>query len=228
MWEIPVYKLKSDTGKKIEIDVTLSCSPGLGPSHVISEVAQFFTNNNVNKVLDFGAGNLRHTFPLLKLGFSVCAVEFEQQFSRSPDCRKALEKARRIGEFSELMFPNPFIANRRKFDAALLCFVLPTMPREKERKKLLDLIQKKLEDKSYIFWMSQFGKYESSKKKSNKVEDGWFWHPQWKRHPFYTEFTTEAIDKMLRRIDFHLIKRFQGNGGHDQFRLYSRGGGTWP
>ena len=226
MWETPVYKLRTKKGKPIEVDVTLSCSAGLGPNDAIFKVAQFFKRKGVRTILDFGAGALRHTFPLLRHGFSVCAVEFEDQF-RHDKCRKALARARKEGGFTELIFPKPFIIDRKKFDAALLCFVLPTMPRATERMTLLNLIQKKLTATSYIFWMSQFGKYESLKTKDNEVEDGWFFQPKWTRHTFYYESRNADIDAMLNRIGFDLIKPL-GESGHDQFRLYSRGGGTYP
>ena len=226
MWETPIYKLRSLSGKRIDIDVTTSCAPGLSANTVIFKVAKYLKKNDANSVLDFGAGALRHTFPLLDRGFSVCAVEFEDQFKR-PTCQRARSRADKRGGFSSLIFPKPFIKTRRKFDAALLSFVLPTMPRNSERRKLLRLIQKKLHQTSYVFWMSQYGKYEKHKKQSQRVEDGWYLYPKRKRHSFYCEFKDEEIDKMMKRIGFKFIKRF-GQSGHDQFRLYSRGGGTWP
>jgi len=76
MWKTPIYRLKAKSGEYITIDVTASCAPGLKPNKVIKEIAQFFKRHRVEAVLDFGAGSLPHTFPLLRRGFKVCAVEF--------------------------------------------------------------------------------------------------------------------------------------------------------
>jgi len=82
MWEKPIYKIKAINGNIITIDVTASCAPGLKPNEVFKKIIPFFKRKNIETILDFGAGSLRHTFPLLKSGFKVCAVEFKEQFQR--------------------------------------------------------------------------------------------------------------------------------------------------
>ena len=227
MWETPVYKLKAKNGKYIFIDVTASCAPGLKPNKVIKEVARFFKENKLEKILDFGAGSLRHTRPLLRRGFQVCAVDFKEQFQK-PSCKKAYKLAKRSPNFSALIFPDEFIKDKHKFDAAILSFVVPTMPIPEERKELLRLINDKLKKKSLVFWMSQFGKYRKVQKEANKVNDGWYLNPKRKNHSFYTEFSNETIDKMLEKIDFERI-RSPSERGNDQFRLYSKKGIIkWP
>ncbi len=226
MWETPIYKLKAENGKYIFIDVTTSCAPGLRPNKAISEIANFLKRKKVDRILDFGAGSLRHTFPLLRRGFQVFAVEFKEQFEK-PSCQKALKKAKRSANFSALIFPDGFVKTRYKFDAAILAFVLPTMPKADERRKLLKIIKKKLKRRSFIFWMSQYGKYGNALKESNKVKDGWYLNPKRTKHSFYTEFRNAEIDEMLKQIGFERI-RVLSERGNDQFRLYSRGGGTWP
>ncbi len=223
MWESPIYKLKAANGKYIFIDVTTSCSPGLVQNLVIEEIAQFFKRRGVKNILDIGAGSLRHTFPLLRKGFQVCAVEFKGQFKR-PICKKALKRANRSPNFSSLMFPDKFIKDKHTFDAAIISFVIPTMPKDKERQKLLKLIKKKLRKKSYIFWMSQYGKQGNVLGLGNRVKDGWFLWPKRKYHSFYTEFKNEEIDEMFRKIKYTRIRSLSKRGC-DQFRLYRSMGG---
>lgn len=221
IWNKPIYKLKAINGKYISIDVTTSCCPALPPNKVIWEVAKFLKERKVNSILDFGAGSLRHTFPLLACGFQVCAVEFIEQFQRNV-CHLALQIAKKSPNFSALIFPEEFIKNRRKFDAAILAFVVPTMPRDNERKKLLKLLRRKLESNSYIFWMSQYGKYGPVVGAANRVKDGWYLHPERKNHSFYTEFRNTEIDDMFKKIGFNRLRVFSQRGS-DQFRLYFRG-----
>jgi 2-polyprenyl-3-methyl-5-hydroxy-6-metoxy-1,4-benzoquinol methylase len=135
--------------------VTLSCSPGLPPNKIIGEqVIPALERRKYESVLDFGAGNIRQSLPLLTHGFQVCAVEFEQQFQR-PSCAEALEKARGNPNFSTLIYPANFKNDKRKFDVALLCYVLQTMPVPEERTLILKLLKKKLKRNAYIVYMSQ-------------------------------------------------------------------------
>jgi hypothetical protein len=127
IWQKPLYVLPAKGGKNVTIDVTSSVSPGLPPNKAVTELASFLKKKKVERILDFGAGALRHTFPLLDAGFQVCAVEFEECFAR-PACAKALAQAKTHPNFSTLIYPRDFIHDNRRFDAALLCYVLQTMP----------------------------------------------------------------------------------------------------
>jgi hypothetical protein len=102
------------------------------------------------------------------------------------------------------------------------------MPLEKERRKLLKIIiKKKLRKKSYILWMSQYGKMDDSIGPANRVKDGWFLCPDRKFHSFYSEFTNEEIDEMFSKLKYTRI-RSPSNRGCDQFRVYrSQGGFGW-
>lgn len=225
MWQTPFYKLRDKSGEWITIDVTTSCGPGLEPNEVFKKIISFFKRRNIETVLDFGAGTLRHTFPLLKSGFKVCAVEFKEQFER-PVGKKALKRAQRSPNFSALVFPEQFVKDKRTFDAAILSFVVPTMPLPDERKALLKLIKKKLKKNSVIFWMSQFGKYAKVQRDSNRISDGWYLNPNREMHSFYTELKNEEIDKMLKKISYRRIQS-PSKRGNDQFRMYSRGSIKW-
>ena len=226
-WDNPIYTLRAHNGKVIKVDVTTSCGPGLKPNRVFSEtIIPFLKSKGIETILDFGAGSLRHTLPLLKRGFKVWAVEFAEQFKR-PFCQKALAHARRSANFSALIFPGEFERNKRKFDAALLSFVVPTMPIPKERTDLLGMINDRLKRDSILFWMSQYGKYGNALNNDNRVNDGWYLPQTKDTYSFYTEFKNDQIDTMLSQIHFRKI-RIPSESGHDQFRLYSKGAIKWP
>src|SRR5271156_6352756 len=156
MWNSCFYKLKDARGKDVVIEVTSSVQPGIPHNNAINEFISQLTEKKLTKVVDFGAGALRHSFPLLRSGFQVCAVEFEEQFKR-PECARALNRAQKDSNFSSLIWPGQFERDRRRFDAALLCYVLQTMPVPKERKNVLRFLKKKLSDDGYLLWMSRYG-----------------------------------------------------------------------
>src|SRR2546426_12790523 len=104
-WDKSRYNLTTKRGKAVVIDVTLSVNTALGPNLAIQDVIDFFERQKVKTVLDFGAGALRHSLPLLRAGFEVCAVDFEEQYLDIPAkkiCRSNRELAEDDPNFSEL------------------------------------------------------------------------------------------------------------------------------
>lgn len=224
IWKKPIYRLKSKRGKEIFVDVTSSVSPGLPPNKAIAGLIEFLRNKDVQRIVDFGAGSLRHTFPLLDAGFQVCAVEFEENFVR-PICKEALVKASAHPNFSKLIYPKDFIGDRRRFDAALLCYVLQVMPLENERKKVLKHLHKKLADDAYLLYMSRYNQMEGALPE-HRVEDGYYKYPDRDYHSFYREFTTEETHETIERFHFKRVKSL-GERGNDQIFLYAKGSATW-
>ena len=220
----PYYALESRTGKKVTIDVTSSVSPGL-PHHgiVADKVVPWLKERGARRILDFGAGALRHSFPFLKAGFEVCAVEFEETFSR-PTCAAKRQLAEKSGNFSTLLWPRDFLSDRRRFDAALLCYVLQTMPKENERKVVIREIAKRLTDDGYLLYMSRYGQLLPEDPK-HRVEDGYYRSPDREYQSFYREFTPEETQEMFGRH----FKRIRSLGvrGTEQIFLYTHGSGSW-
>jgi len=224
IWKKPIYRLKSKRGKEIFVDVTTSVSPGLPPNKAIRGLVKFFRGRNIEKIVDFGAGALRHTFPLLNAGFQVCAVEFEENFHR-PICKEALTKAATHPNFSRLIYPRDFIEDRRRFDAALLCYVLQVMPLKREREKVLKHLSEKLVDDAYLLYMSRYNQMEGALPE-HRVEDGYYKWPEREHHSFYREFTTEETHETMERFHFKRVRSLSQRG-NDQIFLYAKGTATW-
>jgi SAM-dependent methyltransferase len=225
LWETPIYRFNSILKKEILIDVTTSVSPGIPPNKVVTErLIPLFVKRKVHKILDFGAGALRHCFPLLDAGFEVCAVEFKEGFTR-PACQKALEEASKHAGFSALIWPKDFINDRRKFDAALLFYVVQVMPLDKERQLVLKQIYRKLRDDAYLVYAARYGQITKEDTK-HKVSDGYYKWPDRKQHSFYREFTTETTHTLMNAHGFTRIRSL-GERGSDQIFVYVKGKATW-
>lgn len=225
-WKSPIYILGTRFGKRIEIDVTTSISAALPPHKVIQDevIPYLKRRGNVRRILDFGAGGLRHTIPLLKAGFEVCAVEFEDAFRR-PVCSKALKRVRRNPNFSELIWPRDFMRDRRKFHAALLSFVLQTMPIHSERKQVLKYIYKKLSRDGCLIYLSRYGQITKNMKKY-RIKDGYYMWPKRARHSFYREFTTEETHRLMGSFKFHRLRNLSERGTEQVF-VYGKGPTGW-
>jgi len=224
-WESPIYRYRDRKGEDIWIDVTTSVSPGLPPKQVLRDtMIPFFQERGVESILDFGAGALRHTFPLLEAGFQVCAVEFEEAFDR-PACRQALEEARKYANFSALVWPKEFIGDRRQFDAAMLNYVLQVMPEPKERDLVLKTVYRKLRRNAYVLYMSRWNQVSDTAKR-HRVSDGYYMWPSRRYHSFYREFTTEATHRMMEDVRLKRIRSLSRRGT-DQVFVYAKGKATW-
>ena len=156
-------------------------------------------------ILDFGAGALRHTLPLLKAGFEVCAVEFERGFQREV-AAEALRRAQEDGHFTSLIWPHDYLANGRRFDAALLCYVTQTMPVPKERARVLKGLAKKLKRDSYVLYMSRYNQGAANIASRQRVSDGFYMWPKREQHSFYREFSTPETHEMFSDYGFRYIR----------------------
>lgn len=223
-WETPYYELKGVGGKQVLIDVTSSVQPGLEPSKAIYSFIELLNKKKVETVLDFGAGAFRFTFPLLDSGFQVCGVEYAEQFKR-PGCTDALRKAEKHPNFSTLIWPKDFIANRRRFDAALLCYVLQTMPIPSERETVVEEIERKLYTDSYLLYMSRYNQMDGTHS-SHRVSDGYYKWPDREHHSFYREFKTEETHKTMKDFGFRHVRSLSERGT-DQIFVYATGKATW-
>ena len=225
VWDKPLYKLKSTRGETITIDVTGSVSAGLSPHQAIQEVIPFLQRHGVQTIVDFGAGALRHTIPLLTAGFLVCAVEFEEAFAR-PACKKVLQQAKQYPGFSALIWPREFRRDSRRFDAALLSYVVQVMPVPAERSLVLALLKKKLKKGGFILYMSRNGQPIPDKR--SRCGDGYYMNPQRKVHTFYREFSTEETHTKFKGIKFEpVVGSPLRKRGNEQVFLYSRKRVTW-
>jgi hypothetical protein len=225
LWATPIYKLPNEENQTILINVTNSVSAGLTAKGVINNVIADFNSHNVNTVLDFGAGALRHCFPLLNSKFMVCAVEFQEQFKK-PMCKSALTRAEGYANFSKLIFPIDFISDKRKFDAVLLCFVLNIMPIPKEREKVVDYLYRKMNDDALLLYMAQWGQTKEINR-TKTTSDGYYKGASRNSYmTFYKEMKTEDTHDFFKSKKLKRIKSYDA-GGNTQVFLYKKEKKKW-
>jgi serine/threonine-protein kinase RIO1 len=231
-WDKSRYNLTTKRGKSVVIDVTMSVNPNLGPNLAITEVIEFFHRRNVTTILDFGAGALRHSLPLLADGFEVCAVDFEEQYLNIPAkkiCVSNLRLAEASPNFSKLVYPRAFIDDKRKFHAAMLCYTFQGMPLKTERDYVLRLLYDKLKGPGCIVWMSRWDNL-GNQPVSQRVEDGIYKYPHSPVHSFYREFNNDDVREMMENVGwrkkFYRVRSL-GRGGKDQIFVYAKRRVPW-
>ena len=223
MWKSPLYSYHAGS---LVIDVTSSISAGLPPHRCLTNrFKPLVQAAEGRRILDFGAGALRHTLPLLRSPhFEVCAVEFEEAFVRK-EAADARETAQRNANFSTLIWPKAFKRDRRRFDAAILSYVLQVMPEVREREMVIEQIAKKLVEGGHLLYMSRFGQV-TAEMKTRQLKDGYWMWPNRQTHSFYVEFTHEQTDKMMEK---HGLERAHSwsEGGKEQVFVYRKPAGEW-
>lgn len=135
-FEMP-YVRRKFKGKYITFDVTKSgrSLTSNQPLNTLPAIMANFRENGIKTVLDFGAGRLRNTWPLLlDKNFDVYICEFEELI---PEKATILIRAKTMG-LKTLYYPKKLKEAQGKFDAILLSYVLNTLPDKKCRKEVLN------------------------------------------------------------------------------------------
>jgi hypothetical protein len=160
------------------------------------------------RILDFGAGALRHTIPLLRAGFEVTAVEYENAFKR-PVAAKKRTDAKRFGQFNDLIWPHDFIRSKEKYDVVILAYVLQTVPEKKERDAILKEIARKLDSNGprRMYYASRFGD-RTNDDKNHQYKDGFVRKVDNQFQTFYTEWSLTATEKFMKK------RKFERTGGY--------------
>jgi hypothetical protein len=117
IWRTPLYifrkkdKLKD---REILVDVTWSSKPTRPEMAPALETALRKCFDHLGKqsleILDFGAGNLRHTVPLLELGHYVTAADYQDLFDNPSDLNQAARDWHTQAALSSCCFLSSFTA----------------------------------------------------------------------------------------------------------------------
>jgi len=205
----PLYNVTAG-GEKLLIDVTHSISAGLSANGgLMDHIISWMKDTGCTRVLDFGAGALRHSLPLLRKGMEVIAFEYEKAYER-PKCAEFRAKAEKHPGFTKLMWPHDFINADIKYDVAILSFVLQVIPVPSDREAVLKAIAKRFDQSGpkRLYYASRFG-LESKLGEKPRLNDGWVMGVGSAR-TFYTEWNAADTDKFFKRVGFHRAGTYKG------------------
>jgi hypothetical protein len=202
-----LYSVTTVEGEKVTIDVTNSISSGLKPnSGLLDYLVPWMKERGYDRVLDFGAGALRHTIPLLKAGIQVVAVEYERAYQR-PKAKEYLEEARQYDGFTELIWPHEFLKSKIRYNVALLIYVLQVIPIKVERDIVLDAIGERFAKTGpkRLFYSSRYGEAGGL-----RYNDGWVKGVGDNDRTFYTEWKAAETDKMFKSHGYQRSGMYEG------------------
>jgi len=219
------YTVKTATEKNVRIDVTNSISSGLEANKAIrEEIIPWMKERGLRRVLDFGAGALRHTIPFLEAGFEVICVEFPQAYTR-PTAAKIREEWASHDGLTEIFSPKSFLKCRRRYDVALLLYVLQTIPDSSDRRTAMRQIAscfdrhgpRRLYYASRTLPPKELAEMDESKIISRCGRDGWVMGRGEKGRSFFTQWNSAGTDEMFLGEGF---VRSDTCGGFEQGFVY--------
>jgi hypothetical protein len=213
-----MYSAALASGEKVNIDVTNSISAGLDPNAgLVTHLSKWMKERELETILDFGAGALRHAVPLLRAGFNVIAVEYEIAYSR-PRAAEARKTAQRFSGFTQLVWPADFVRSKLKYDVAILAFVLQVVPVKVERKVIIDEIAKRFDPSGprRLYYASRYGDGPKLPEE-NRYNDGWIKGRGQHDRTFYTEWSGPDTHAFFKKSKFEKVASY---GGASQPYIY--------
>lgn len=231
IWRTPLYifrkkdKLKD---REILVDVTWSSKPTRPEMAPALETALRKSFDHLGKqslkILDFGAGNLRHSVPLLELGHHVTAVDYRDLFDKPSDLvKKNLAKAQTYSKrFGQLVYPSGFVGFNGLFDLVLLINVLNIMPEPLERLFVLEHCGNKLQKNGHLLWFCQHGDRDQIAAASDLVTDGGCTMAKF-RKTFYKDYNDqEHIIRLMKVMGFEHVSEVKIEAGKNHALLFKK------
>jgi SAM-dependent methyltransferase len=180
------------------------------------------------RILDFGAGKLRHTVPLLELGHQVTAVDYRDLFDRPSDqVKENLAIAKTHGNrFGQLVYPSDFVAlNDRQFDLVLLINVLNIMPDPLERLFVIEHCGKRLRaNQGHVLIFCQHGDSDQIAAAADAVTDGGCTEGKG-RKTFYKDYNDrDEIIRLVKVMGFKHEESVKIDAGKNHALLFKKSG----
>jgi len=176
------------------------------------------------RILDFGAGKLRNSAFLLsqKVGFKIWAVEFKDCFL-TPAGKQRLAEAKSHKNFFFLDFPHTFLASTVTVDAVFLINVANVVPKESDRRKIVQECTKRLRRGGWFFWMSQYGEpyYKPGVTRRLRSPDGgWFYSLEKRYQTYYKEFAISEIKAYFDKRHYRELR--QVSAAHHRAYIFKK------
>jgi len=197
-------------GEFIVFDVTLSAPSSPIALNTIDLIIKDLKKDKVRTVLDFGAGRLRNTWPLLKVSsFEVYICEFDKLINRES---ASIAKATRSG-LKTLIYPKDFLATDVTFDAVLMSHVLHIIPGDRARKMILKACYQRMRSGGILVVASPNynAPIRQTCKPSNAYGDGWVRYAKgrYQHKTFYSEPSRAELIEMMKRSGFVYQAQYQ-------------------
>jgi len=167
----------------------------------INELCKHWQKKGYQEVIDVGCGWLRNSLVLVD-HFELWICDFPEQL-RNPRVSTRLAKLAANPNFRGVVQPESLEKGRLEADAAVLAFVLHTLPEERLRAQLIRNTANNLRPPHEIFVAVPNGEYYYRQRMGdqNRFSDG-FLFGMGKDRTFYREYSASQIDRFMAGLGF--------------------------
>ena len=192
----------------IIIDLTKSAPIQIKPFPGIESLCQYWREKGYKQIVDVGCGKLRNSLVLVKY-FKLWTCDYpEVLIGKTVENRysKLVKYKNYMGHIS----PEEFKKGMLNVDAAMLVFVLHTLPEERLRIQLIKSTIKNTRYPHQIFISVPNGEkyYRRRMKNENKIYDGHFYRALTEVKTFYREYSANEIDLFMNKLGFKVDRIF--------------------
>jgi hypothetical protein len=188
-------------GEQVVVDLLRSAPNQIRPFPRIEEVCSHWKQKGYREVIDVGCGWLRNSLVLVN-HFALWICDFPEQLAR-PVVSRRLAELRVNSNFRGVLDADEFPNGPIQADAAVIAFVLHTLPEEALRAQLINSTVTSTQSPHEILIAVPNAEYYYRQRMGdgNRFSDGHLFGAG-QRKTFYREYTAAQIDEFMARLGF--------------------------
>ncbi len=209
--------------QKIIIDLVKSAPNQIKPFPGIESLCNHWRAKGYREIIDVGCGQLRNALVLIKY-FELWICDFPQQL-QSPAVRGRLNSLKHSGNFMGFVAPDEFERTKLAADAAVIAYVLHTLPEVQMRRRLIRGAIQNTKHPHEIFVAVPNGEsyYRRRIGAENQLNDGNSFESGGGYKTCYREYTSVQIDNFMAEMGFVVGKIFLAHKKNQRTYLKKKG-----
>jgi hypothetical protein len=194
-------------GETIVVNLMRSAPNQIRAFPGIGELCKHWEEKGYREVIDVGCGRLRNSLVLVR-HFALWICDFAEQL-RNPSVSNRLAELAASPNFRGTVEAEELENRRLEADAAVLAFVLHTLPEERLRVQLISNAVKNTRPPHEVFIAVPNGEYYYRQRMGdhNRLNDG-FVFGMGKDKTFYREYSSTQIDRFMGALGFRVGTAF--------------------
>lgn len=195
----------------IIFDLTKSAPNQIKPFPRIEDLCKYWLSKDYKELIDVGCGQLRNSLVLINY-FRLWVCEFPILLRR-PTVNQRLAFLRENKNFLGIIDPTEFRKGGLTADAAVLAYIIHTLPELQMRIELIESVIKNTKAPHEMFIAVPNGEcyYRRRMGMQNKFNDGHFFVSGSEHKTFYREYTSKQLDRFMNHLGFSIGKTFQSH-----------------
>jgi len=209
--------------QEITINLIKSAPNQIKPFPGIEALCKHWRAKGYKEIIDLGCGQLRNSLILVKY-FELWICDFPHQLESSY-VRDRLNRLKQSRNFMGFIAPDEFGRRKLTADAAIIAYVLHTLPEVQLRVRLIRRAVKNTKYPHEMFVAVPNGEsyYRKRMGAENQLNDGYSFDAGDGHKTFYREYTSIQIDEFMSGLGFVVGKSFPAHKKNQKTYLKKKG-----